>query len=203
MLFAMLDFILNIDKQLFILINSQWTAPWADVFFPGITDLHKTALFKWVGIPLIFLLFIWQRGFKKGALIFIFCLSGVLASDGFGNYAFKKTVQRPRPAETQNLTVQVRAPFGGYSFVSNHATNMFTFAAFTSSLFPPMFLPTFAIAGLVAYSRVYSGVHFPTDVLCGGILGIFFGLLFASLCKKTLVLIDRKTEHNHKKATKI
>ena len=192
MIFDMLDYILNLDKRLFMLINSQWTASWADSFFPNITDLHKTLPFKIIVVPLILAAILWRRGFKKGLVIICFCTLSVLLSDGFGNYALKKTVRRPRPAETQGLTVQVRAPFGGYSFVSNHATNMFSFAAFTSTIFPVVAIPTYTIAFLVSYSRVYSGVHFPTDVFCGGLLGICFGLMFARLCEKVLARMDEK-----------
>jgi len=182
----MLDFILGLDKSLFILVNSQWTASWADHFFPFITDLHKTPFFKTVIVPLVLALFIWRRGLKKGLLIFFFAVLSVSVSDGVGNWAFKKTVQRPRPAETQGLTVQVRAPFGGYSFVSNHATNMFSFATFTSAIFPPAAVPLYTLATVVAYSRVYNGVHFPSDVICGALLGCLFGMIFAKLCQNVL-----------------
>lgn len=186
----MLDFILDLDKSLFIMVNSQWTAGWADAFFPFITDLHKTSFFKLVLVPLILGLFVWRRGLKKGLVIFFFCVLAVSASDGFGNWALKKTVQRPRPAETTGLQVQVRAPFGGYSFVSNHATNMFSFASFTSVIFPPAAVPVYTLATVVAYSRVYNGVHFPTDVLGGALLGCLFGILFAKLCQRLLAKID-------------
>ncbi len=182
----MLDYLVSLDKSLFVLINSQWTAGWADHFFPFITDLHKTSFFKYFLVPFILALFVWRRGLKKGLLIFFFAVLSVSISDGFGNWALKKQVQRPRPAETQGLVVQVRAPFGGYSFVSNHSTNMFSFAAFTSTLFPPAALPLYTLATAVAYSRVYNGVHFPLDVICGGLLGMIFGLLFARICRSLL-----------------
>ncbi|HWU44648.1 MAG TPA: phosphatase PAP2 family protein, partial [Bdellovibrio sp.] len=157
MIGPMLDYILDLDKRLFVLINSQWTASWADLFFPNITDLHKTFWFKIIVVPLVAGLFIWRRGVKKGLTILFFCVMSLIISDAVGNYAFKQTVQRPRPAETQNLQVQLRSPAGGYSFVSNHATNMFNFAAFTSTIFPAVTIPTYLIAFLVAYSRVYNG----------------------------------------------
>ncbi|MBO9668691.1 MAG: phosphatase PAP2 family protein [Bdellovibrio sp.] len=188
----MLDFILNLDKRLFILINSDWTAPWADVFFPFVTDLHKKGPFKFTMIPLILALFIWRRGWKKGATIFVCAILSVSLSDGIGNWAFKKTVQRPRPAETQGLQVQVRAPFGGYSFVSNHATNMFNFATFVAVIFPVMTVPMFAIATTIGYSRIYNGVHFPTDVLGGAILGVIVGILCARLCQKVMARFDEE-----------
>ncbi len=188
----MLDFILSLDKQLFVLINSHWTSAWADAFFPAVTDLHKTIFFKSILVPAILFIFMWRRGVAKGLTIFVFCLLAISTSDGVGNWAFKKTVQRPRPPQTQGLQVVVRAPSGGYSFVSNHATNMFTFASFVSAIFPAAAATTYGIAFIVSYSRVYNGVHFPTDVICGGLLGVFFGLLFSRLCFRVLARIDRQ-----------
>ncbi|UOF00273.1 phosphatase PAP2 family protein [Bdellovibrio reynosensis] len=129
----------------------------------------------------------WRRGLKKGLTIFLFCLLSVGISDGFGNYALKKTVQRLRPGDTVGLEVVNRSPYGGgFSFVSNHATNMFSFASFTSAIFPPATIPLYGLASIVAYSRVYNGVHYPADVICGGLLGMAFGLLFATLCLRLL-----------------
>lgn len=193
-----LQFIINIDKQLFVLINSSWASGWGDTFFPAITDLHKTLPFKLIVVPMIAGVFCWRRGVKKGLLIFLFCILGLGISDGFGNYVFKKTIQRPRPAETQGLEVHVKSPFGGYSFVSNHSVNMFNFAAFTSAIFPAATVPTFTIAILIGYSRIYNGVHFPTDVLAGALLGLVFGLIFAKLCKRQLARIDHKEDASEK-----
>lgn len=186
----MLDFILDLDKKLFVLINSKWTAPWADQFFPAITDLHKTFYFKAIVVPLIILLFMWRRGIKNGLIIFLFCISAVLAADGIGNYGFKKTVQRPRPGDTVGLHVQARSGYGGYSFVSNHAVNMFTFASFIAVVFPAASASVYAIAMLIGYSRVYNGVHFPTDVLCGALLGCLVGALFARICLRLTHRLD-------------
>lgn len=186
----MIDYLIELDKSIFIILNSRWTAPWADVFFPFITDLHKTPFFKIVLIPLVMALFVWLRGVKKGLVIFFFCLTSVLVSDGAANYGLKKTVQRPRPGDTQELKVQVRSPYGGYSFVSNHAVNMFSFATFTSVIFPPAAIPAYTLAGLVGYSRIYNGVHFPLDIICGAMVGIMFGLLFAKLCQIILLRMN-------------
>lgn len=188
----MFEFIINLDKRLFMLINSSWTADWADNFFPFITDLHKKGPFKFIMIPLILALFIWRRGWKKGSTIFVCAILSVSLSDGIGNWAFKKTVQRPRPAETQGLQVQVRAPFGGYSFVSNHATNMFNFATFVAVIFPVMTLPLFTLATLIGYSRIYNGVHFPTDVIGGAVLGVIVGIFCARMCQKLLARFDEQ-----------
>lgn len=186
----MLDFILGLDKGLFVLVNSHWTSAWADLFFPFITDLHKTLFFKLGVVPVLLAIFIWRKGLKKGIIVFTFCALSVATTDLVGNWAFKKTVQRPRPPETIGLEVTVRSPSGGFSFISNHAANTFNLASFTSSLFPPAAIPLYSFATLIAYSRVYNGVHFPTDVIAGGILGFLFGLAYSHLCKRVLMRIE-------------
>lgn len=188
----MLESILNLDKEIFVLVNSHWTSSWADAFFPFVTDLHKTPFFKFVFIPLVLILFMWRRGVKKGLVIFFFCLLSVLLSDGFGSQVIKNNVQRPRPANTQGLEAIVRAPFGGYSFASNHATNMFSFASFTAAMFPPAAVPLYALAATVGYSRVYNGVHFPTDVIVGSLVGCIFGLSMSRVCRFVLVRMKEK-----------
>lgn len=182
----MLEFILELDWKLFHLINSTWTAPWADSFFPFVTDLHKTPVFKFIFVPAMIALFIWLRGLKQGLVIFLFCLLSVLTADGIGNHGFKKTFERSRPGDTPGLEVNVRAPYGGYSFVSNHSANMFGFATFTAIIFPPSAVPVLGLATLIGYSRVYNGVHFPTDILGGAFIGILCAVFFAFCCKRVL-----------------
>lgn len=173
----MLDFIVGLDKELLILINSVWTSPWADRFFPFITDLHKTAWFQWSIIPFLLFLYSYLRGAKKAVLIIAMTLICVGISDGVGNWGFKKNIQRPRPGNTANLEVVVRTPYAGTSFISNHSSNMFAIATFTSFIFPIAAVPLFSLAFLVGYSRIYNGVHFPADVICGALLGILVGWL--------------------------
>jgi undecaprenyl-diphosphatase len=183
----MLEQLISLDKYLFQLVNSEWTSTWADFLFPFITDLHKNVYFKAVLLPVFLLLLLRQRGFARGTLIFIisfFCLG---ISDGTATWIFKKNVQRPRPPNTQGLTVNVRAPFGGYSFVSNHAANTFSLATFIGLALPQTRIVIFSIALLVGYSRVYCGVHFPLDVICGALLGITIGLLMMHIYRFILL----------------
>ncbi len=167
------------------MINVVWTHPWLDVFFPAITDLHKVLWFQILVVILMLGLFI--QKFKKQAFFVFLCLLIALSfSDLIGNHAFKKVFERPRPGDVPNNTVIVRSPYGGYSFVSNHTTNMFCLAKFTGDMIPQLRLPLYAVAILTGYSRVYNGVHYPTDVFSGGILGYAIGLIFSSLCKYAL-----------------
>lgn len=184
----MLDYILGLDKELFTLINSVWTAPWADKLFPAVTDLHKEQWFQWAIVPLLLVIYSFLRGTRKAVLIVLMTFICVGLSDGIGNWGLKKNIQRLRPGDTPQLEAVIRAPYGGYSFVSNHSTNMFSIAMFTSLVFPMATLPLFFLASVIAYSRVYNGVHFPTDVLCGAFIGLIVGYLvfrlYALILKK-------------------
>lgn len=93
-----------------------------------------------------------------------------------GSQLIKKLVQRPRPFDSLPEAIQ-RCPAGGYSFVSNHAMNIFTICTFLALVFPRARWFLFVLALAVSYSRVYCGVHYPLDVMIGGILGVLVGSL--------------------------
>jgi len=176
---------LQTDYFLFHLINQVWTNPWLDQFFPWMTDLHKTLLFQCTVVPFVGLVFFWKYK-KKGLLLFVVTLLCLGFSDFFGSAVIKNNIQRPRPGDMTELHAVVRSPYGGYSFISNHSTNSFAFAIFVSSFFLMSRWPLVFIASLIGYSRIYNGVHFPTDVLCGALLGILWGYLFSIAAKRLL-----------------
>ena len=155
-----------------------------------ITDLHKSPYFAIVIIPFFLGLFLWKYK-KRGVWLFlglIFCLG---LSDWTGNQ-IKKNVRRLRPGDTIGIEVTTRSPYGGYSFVSNHAANMFALATYSSFFVPPLTLPVFSLAFLVAYSRVYNGVHYPSDIFFGALLGILLGCLCSRGLNYFLKVSSRK-----------
>lgn len=173
----MLEYFFQLDLGLFHLINVTLSNEYFDIIFPLITDLHKTIYFKFLVYPFILVFFVWKFK-KKGFLIFIFCTLSVASADLIGNWGFKKTFQRPRPGDNPQIEKIVRSPYGGYSFVSNHAANMFAFAFFISAFLPKGRKVFFTLASLIAFSRVYNGVHYPSDILFGGLLGILIAALY-------------------------
>jgi len=172
----------KLDYWLFTQINSVFTSSFADVFFFHITDLHKTIVFKIAALPLMFFFFFKKYG-RLGITNFIFLLLALSFSD-FAGGVIKSYYARPRPVNNPEITAVLRSDAGHFSFYSNHSSNMFTFASYTSNFFPAATIPLYTLAGLVAYSRVYNGVHYPSDVFGGMLMGLFWGFLFSYLVKR-------------------
>ncbi|MES3036647.1 MAG: phosphatase PAP2 family protein [Bdellovibrionota bacterium] len=179
----------GLDLYLFDLINKVWTAPWADAFFPWITDLHKTIWFPMIFYPMLLVFFVIKFR-TKGIAIFLLCALAVGTTDLVGNYALKKPFKRMRPGDIPAVHAIVRSPYGGYSFISNHAANMACVAFFVSTLVPGAGGLFWLAALVVAYSRVYVGVHFPADVCAGILLGIIIGLIYVRITQRIFPSVD-------------
>jgi undecaprenyl-diphosphatase len=164
----MLEAIAGWDHSILHAVNGGWASPMADAFFRFIT--HEKNFF----IPgAILLLFFWVRCGRKGRFLAVFFLLNILVTDQMSSGILKPLVQRPRPCQT--LT-DIRTPDGcgpAYSFPSSHAANSAGMMTILALAYPAWVWPAAAFAFLVGLSRVYLGVHYPSDVLCGFALGIF------------------------------
>ena len=169
----MVEQFMQMDTRLFLFINNSMHFAWADAFFPYLTQLSH-----WF-TPLT-VLFVWMAFFsgKKGRRVLLILLLTVAVTDFINTRGLKKTIERPRPA----LAVQGTAPLVdayGYSFPSGHAANMFAACLLLGLIYRRWLWPLLALASLVAFSRVYVGVHYPSDVLAGAVLGaLLAGLAF-------------------------
>ena len=150
------------------------------------------------------LLILFRRYNKDGAKIMLALTIVVFVGD-FCGALLKDIFAQPRPcAELRDLVrlpqtyfeVTCESPFSGMP--SNHALNWFTAALFISLILRSWtWLASLgSMAFLVALSRVYLGVHYPSQVLAGATLGITYGLLCASLVVKILPMGEYLPQQN-------
>jgi membrane-associated phospholipid phosphatase len=99
----------------------------------------------------------------------------------------KITINRPRPYTTYPSLIFNKGKVGDHSFPSGHTTAAFATATSLSLAFPKWYViaPSYAYAAAIAYSRMYLGVHYPTDVL-GGIISGAGSSLFVFHARKWL-----------------
>lgn len=179
----MIESLIDKDVELFIFLNNLGTIQW-DSFWLIITN-------KFSAIPLyIFLLFLSfkQYGLKKTIAIVVFVALIIAISDQTSNL-FKYGFKRLRPCHNENISHLMRLvkdSCGGlYSYFSAHAANSMAIGLFFSLLlrkknkFIPFLLIPWAL--LVAYSRIYVGVHFPADIITGILFGTIYSVLFYSV----------------------
>lgn len=168
----MLHQIQEIDTQFFLLLNG-WHSEWADFLMYWTTQRNT-----WFPLyALIIGWLIWK--YKQQAAWMIACLIlTIVLADQTASSLFKPLVHRLRPCHVLYLQNQIHALTdcgGQYGFASSHAANSFGLAMALWLLVGRRFGQIkwfFVWAFAVAYSRVYVGVHYPFDVLAGGLIGI-------------------------------
>ena len=165
------------DQALFLWLNNMGS-PNFDAFWMMMTHRGSNVV-----VYLIVWIFLgYKTSWKTAAYLLVFSGVLILCTDQLTNL-FKVQVGRLRPCydpEVQSLMRLVKPSCGGkYSFFSGHASNSFALALFFGGFMKSYqrILPyvLLIIAGLIAYSRVYIGVHFPLDIICGALVGSLIG----------------------------
>lgn len=173
-----METILRWDQELFLFLNS--------LHAPVLDELmwYISRPMAWFPMYLL-LLYLCIRHYHLRTLFILLATAIVVAiTDQVSVHLFKEMFERLRPTHDPAIQDQVhtvRDYVGGtYGFVSSHAANYFGVAGFFSVLFHKKIRHfTWIImccAALIAYSRIYLGVHYPGDVICGALLGVSIGL---------------------------
>ncbi|MGL5245852.1 MAG: phosphatase PAP2 family protein, partial [Sarcina sp.] len=122
---------------------------------------------------------------KKYRILGILTLSALILNTILGEGLIKHIVQRPRPFNTlSGLDIIIRKPMG-YSFPSGHTSSAFAAVFMLSYYFKKYRLPLMALAILTGFSRIYLLVHYPSDVLCGVLLGLISFSIVLYIYKNT------------------
>ncbi|HUI49137.1 MAG TPA: phosphatase PAP2 family protein [Acidimicrobiia bacterium] len=107
---------------------------------------------------------------RRGRRTAMAAMAAVGATSAIANAAMKLTIRRGRPDRAVPESRRLDVPASS-SFPSGHAASAAAFSGVIGREFPLLWLPVNALAGTVAFSRVYTGVHYPGDVLAGWLLG--------------------------------
>lgn len=177
-----MDTILELDKDLLIWINS-FHADWLD---PIMLIITKT--FFWTPLYLFFIFLIFKKLEKDAWFALAGAILTILLADGITSQIMKPFFERLRPSQdpsVQNLLHLVTNSKGEiyrgglYGFASSHAANTFGTATFMWLLFrdkTKWISLAFIWAVCMTYTRLYLGVHYPGDILVGGMIGVLSGI---------------------------
>jgi undecaprenyl-diphosphatase len=182
----------ELDTSLFLFFNGHHSA-WLDA-----PMWYSSKMLFWLPVYLILIYSLFKKyGSKSGVVILITVALTITICDRTSVEAFKEVFQRLRPSHQPLLEGKIHLlkdsngnfyKGGDFGFFSSHAANYFAMAIFYITLMRPMrhlfVVLTILWASLIAYSRIYLGVHYPGDILAGALFGICVGWLMARLFLK-------------------
>jgi undecaprenyl-diphosphatase len=188
--------IIDIDKYLLLALNGS-----DSIFWDGCMKLYTTMS---IWIPLILVLFyilVKNNSFKDFLLLLLFIALLVLCTDGISSGICKPFFERWRPTRDPELMYLVdvvdNIRGGKYGFTSSHAANSFGIATFLILLIKNRVLSISLIiwASINAYTRIYLGVHYPGDIICGTLIGVLSGWGVYSLYS---FILKKQKNHKHR-----
>lgn len=166
-----MDFILNFDSGILLWIQEHFRNPVFDSFFKSITHLGDAGIF-WILLTIILLCF------KKTRKAGIYSACALLGSVLINNVILKNLIGRIRPYEVIDGLKCIVAPAHDLSFPSGHTGSSFSSAVAIYKNLPRKYaIALLVLAVFISFSRIYVGIHYPTDVLGGFLVGTIIGIL--------------------------
>ena len=160
------------DPALFRAIHLGLHNPALDPVMMALTDPGP---WKFPLFALLVALFLSQRA--RGVLGILVLALTLTVSDQLTAKVIKPIVKRPRPSVVLKDSRPLFGVRHSYSFPSVHAVNFAAAVPIVATVIPAAAIPAAVVAGLVCFSRVYVGDHWPSDVFAGILLGLGLGLL--------------------------
>jgi len=162
------------DKSVFLFINVTLSHPLLD---PVMTRITHSKFWLIPGL-LTAALYVFRENKKKALVVLGLIALTVAISDPLSSQVLKKLFARPRPCHPEFFVEGGRFLLGMYtskSFPSSHSMNMFSVATLLFRFYPKNGVYFYSFAGLIAYTRVYNGVHYPSDAVGGAVIGCLLG----------------------------
>lgn len=181
-----MEVLLQLDYSLFHLINYKWSNRIFDILLPIMRN-------KYIWYPLYVFIssYLMMRfGALRGAIWIMSMVTCVIMVDIASSQVVKQTIQRTRPCNEvvkESKIVERATCRYSYSFPSSHAANHFAMATFLillGRLKKMAKISLYLWASVISYAQVYVGLHYPTDILGGALLGIVIARLYYYLMIK-------------------
>jgi undecaprenyl-diphosphatase len=179
----MLQKLLELDQYVFLFLNSLGSEKYDPLW------LFITKQINWIPFFLLLFYLIWKKIGTKQSLYLLFFVALLIAFTDQLTNVFKNTFERIRPSSNPNLGATMRKVLirDSFSFFSGHASNTMAVAIFLFLIMKRHFkyFGLIFIWPLVfAYSRIYLGLHYPSDIMFGYLCGAITGFLFYKLYRK-------------------
>lgn len=159
----------ELDFSVLYWIQAHLRCPFLDGLMPKLSQLGEYGI-VWIIIAVTMIL---PKRHRRGGITLG---AGLLCSLLIGNLLLKPLIARPRPCWLDETVLLLTASPGDYSFPSGHSLSAFIAAVILLRYDKRFGVPALILAVLIAFSRLYLFVHFPSDVLAGILLGIGIGL---------------------------
>lgn len=173
----MMQLILQMDQRILYWIQENVRYSFLTPIFIFITRLGNSA-FLWLFIAFVLL------GVRKYRQVGLSLLVSIIISSIMVDEILKKAFCRPRPFYAMSELIPLIPKPNSYSFPSGHTTTAFAAATVIAICLPRKIgVLGYILAVLIGFSRMYLGVHYPTDVLAGILLGSFIGVLSSQVMK--------------------
>lgn len=175
----MLDTLRHIDYSVFHFINHSLSNSVFDTLCPMLRNK-----LTWAPLYVLLAIAFYKRYGNKVIWLVVFAAVTVIATDQISSSLIKPLFHRLRPCNNPEANARLLLEYcgAGYSFVSSHAANHFGITVFLIPFLQRKLLFGSLLlfwASVVSFSQVYVGVHFPADVLVGGMLGSLIGGLLS------------------------
>ena len=174
---TVLDSLEDLDRRVFDTVAS-WHSPLLDRTMPELSVAASMSRL-WMGIAALFAIFGGAKGRRMAA-------EGMIAigvNSFVANVLLKSAVRRKRPTDPVPEARRLVQPESS-SFPSGHTASAAAFSGIMDRAYPKLWLPINGLAAAVGFSRVYTGVHYPGDVLAGWLIGKAVALVVSYVAKR-------------------